>query len=115
MGNETEATMQELIDACPHNDFDDMKDAETELSHFVSTHRGTPGHHVLACLAAHAHVIVGNAYRADFWPKDQRREAYRRMARHYLAAGEILEPFEPLAYMSPLLAEAKYLQILQGA
>lgn len=104
--------LQDLIDSCAHGTFEDMAPAEAELSHFVATHRGTPGNHVLACLAAHAQIIVGNAYRAEFWPEGDRREAYRRMARHYLAAGEILEPFEPLAYMSPLLAEAQYLQAM---
>lgn len=104
--------LQELIDSCPHDSFDDMTASETELSHFVASHRGLPDHHVLAVLAAHAHIAVGNAYRAEFWPEGERREAYRRMARHYLAAGEILEPFEPLAFMSPLLAEAQYLQAL---
>ncbi len=104
--------LQELIDSCPHDSFDDMAEVETELSHFYATHRSMPDNHVLAVLAAHAQIIVGNAYRAEFWPEGERREAYRRMARHYLAAGEILESFEPLAYMSPLLAEAQYLQAL---
>ena len=34
------------------------------------------------------------------------------MAQHFIAAGEILEDFDPLSYMSPLLAEAHYLQAL---
>jgi hypothetical protein len=34
------------------------------------------------------------------------------MAQHFIAAGKILKPFDPLAHMSPLLAEAHYLQAL---
>lgn len=104
--------LQSLIDAAPHSKLEDLDEAEVEVGHFIDTHQRHPNCHVLAALAARAHLALGEACRADHWPDDMQREVWRRMARHFLKAGEILEGFDPLAYMSPLLAEAHYLQAL---
>lgn len=104
--------LQSLIDEAPHAALTDLKEAEIELACFIDTHERSPDSHVLALLAARAHLLVGLAYRADHWPDEDHREAWRRMARHYVAAGEILSDFDARAHMSPLLAEAQYMQAL---
>jgi hypothetical protein len=102
--------LQSLIDDAPHAELSDLEEAEAELGCFVATHESAPDNHVLALLAARAHLLLGIAYRADHWPDACQKEAWRRMARHYVAAGEILNPFDARALMSPLMAEAKYMQ-----
>lgn len=104
--------LQSLIDEAPHDDLDDLTDAEAELGCFVETYENAPDHHVLALLAARAHLVLGLAYRADHWPQHCKKEAWRRMAKHYVAAGDILEPYDARALMSPLMAEAQYMQEL---
>lgn len=104
--------LQSLIDKAPHSHLSDLEEAELELGCFVDTWERSPESHVLALLAARAHILLGLAYRADHWPDECRKEAWRRMARHYVDAGEILNNFDARALMSPLLAEAKYMQAL---
>ena len=99
-----------MIDDAPHAALDDLSEAEVELGCFVETHEAEPENHVLAVLAARAHLLLGIAYRADHWPEECQREAWRRMAKHYVAAGELLSPFDARALMSPLMAEAQYMQ-----
>lgn len=106
--------LQSLIDQAPHQSLDDLDEAEIEVGHFIDTYRRNPDSHVLAALAARAHLALGDACRADHWPPTLRKEAWRRMARHFLEAGEILKNYDPLAYMSPLLAEAHYLHALDS-
>ncbi len=102
--------LQGLIDDMSRNDLADLGPAEVELCHFLDTYRQTPDNHILALLAARAHLVIGEACRADHWPSAQQHSAWRRMAHHFLQAGEILAEFDALAFMSPLLAEAHYLQ-----
>ena len=104
--------LQSLIDAAELKSLDELDEAEAEVGHFIDTYQRHPDCHVLATLAARAHLVLGNACRADHWPPELEREAWRRMARHFLKAGEILKDYDPLAYMSPLLAEAHYLQAI---
>ena len=104
--------LQSLIDEAPHNSLSDLEEAELELGCFVDTWERSSESHVLALLAARAHLLLGLAYRADHWPEDCQKEAWRRMASHYVSAGEILNNFDARALMSPLLAEAKYMQAL---
>lgn len=102
--------LQSLIDEAPHNDLDDLVDAEAELGCFIETYENSQDNHVLAVLAARAHILVGLAYRADHWPDECQKEAWRRMARHYVSAGDILSNYDARALMSPLVAEAQYMQ-----
>ena len=102
--------LQSLLDAVPHKALSDLADAEYELDCFIDTHRRSPDSHVLALLAARAHLMLGNACRADHWPKDLGTEAWRRMARHFMQAEALLEDYDARALMSPLVAEAQYLQ-----
>ena len=102
--------MQNLIDEAPRDKLADLVDAETELAHFIDTYNGARDNHVLSLLAARAHLILGQACRADHWPEEERKDAWRKMAHHYVKAGEILAEFDALSHMSPLLAEAQYLQ-----
>lgn len=104
--------LQGLIDDAPRNDLSDLDDAEVEVGHFVDSHRQTPDNHVLALLAARAHVALGEVFEVDDWPETMRREVLRRRAKHFIAAGNILAEFDAVAHMSPLLAEAHYLQAL---
>lgn len=104
--------LQSLIDEAPRNEPSDLAVAEAELEQFIETRRRAPESHVLALLTARAHLLVGLACRADHWPETARRHAWRRMARHFVEAGEILAGYDARALMSPLLAEAKYMQAL---
>lgn len=100
--------LQALIDESPRDSLADLDEAEIEVGHFMDTHRQSRENHVLALLAARAHIALGEACAGDEWPQDQRRAAWRKMAQHFIAAGRILESFDALAHMSPLLAEAHY-------
>lgn len=102
--------LQSLIDDVQHQSLDELKPAEYELGHFVDTQVGSPDHPVLACLAARAHMMLGYAYRAEFWPDEFQKECWRKTAQHFIAAGELLEQFDPIEHVSPLIAEAQYLQ-----
>ncbi len=104
--------LQSLIDEAPHNELSDLEEAELELGCFIDTWERSRESHVLALLAARAHLLLGLAYRADHWPEECQKESWRRMARHYVSAGEILNNFDARALMSPLLAEAQYMQAL---
>lgn len=100
--------LQALIDEASRGSLTDLDAAEIEVGHFMDTHRQSRDNHILALLAARAHMALGEACVGDDWPQDQRRAAWRKMAQHFIAAGRILEPFDALAHMSPLLAEAHY-------
>jgi hypothetical protein len=102
--------LQGVIDDAPRQSLSDLAAAEVELTHFHATLEPRPDNHILALLTARAHMLVGQACNADFWPESDRRQAWSRMAHHFIAAAELLNRFEPLALMSPLLAEANYLQ-----
>lgn len=102
--------LQGLIEDAPRKALSDLDQAQIEVMHFVDTHRQMPDNHVLALLAARAHIAIGEACAADDWPEKERRAAWRKTAHHFIAAGKILAPFDAMALMSPLLAEAQYLQ-----
>ncbi|NNE88384.1 MAG: hypothetical protein HKN27_09940 [Silicimonas sp.] len=104
--------LQNLIDEAPRETLEDLIEAETELAHFMDTYTGARDNHILSLLAARAHLIIGDACRANHWPEDQHKDAWRKMAHHFVKAGEILADFDALTHMSPLLAEAHYLQAL---
>lgn len=104
--------LQSLIDDAPHADLSDLIDAEAELGCFIETYQNAQDSHVLALLAARAHLLLGLAYRADHWPDECQKEAWRRMAHHYVEAGYILCEYDARALMSPLIAEAQYMQVL---
>ena len=104
--------LQSLVDEIPHEALKDLAPAEAELSHFMASYHSDPTNHILAVTAARAQLIVGNAARADHWPEKFKREAWRLMARHYMAAAEILSDHEALALMSPLIAETEYYHAL---
>ncbi len=104
--------LQGLLDEAPRRTLDDLDEAMVEVGHFIDSHSQAPDNHILALLAARAHIAVGEACSPDFWPEDQRKAVWRRMAQHYIAAGRILSAFDARAHISPLLAEAHYLQAL---
>lgn len=104
--------LQGLLEDMPRNALSDLEEATTELGHFMDTLRQAPENHIFAMLAARAHIAIGEACRADEWPEELHKAVWRRMAQHFIAAGEILADFDPLAHMSPLLSEANYLQAL---
>ena len=103
--------LQSLLDAAGREKFADLADAEYELGCFVDTYRGSPDNHILAVLAARAHLMIGAACRAAHWPEELGQEAWRRMAHHYVEAGDIVADLDARALMSTLVAEAQYLQI----
>ena len=104
--------LQSLLDAAGREKLSDLEHAEYELGCFVDTHRRSPESHVLALLAARAHLMVGKACRGDHWPRDVSAEAWRHMARHFVAADYVVEDYDARALMSPLLAETEYLQAI---
>lgn len=109
LGIETCLTgLQTLLDEADRGTLDTLALAEAEVDRFVARHRADPGNHILAILAARAHIAIGASCNADFWPEAQRKRAWRQMAQHYVQAEDILTPFDPVTCMSPLLGEAYY-------
>jgi len=103
------AALQGALDAMPRQDLGELEPAERELSHFLDRHRSAHGAPVPALLAARAHLAIAESCHAEYWPEVQAKPAWRRRARHVAAAQAILAGFDPVAHMSPLLAEAHYL------
>lgn len=102
------AALQNLIDEAPRSTIDDLKGAEIAVEQMVATQKLFADNHILAVLAARGHMLIAETCAADFWPENERKEAWRRMAHHYLAAESILTPFDPVSHMSPLLAGCFY-------
>ena len=102
------APLQAMLDDAPRRRLDDIAPAQEAVKAFVARHREAPLDPILAVLAARAHLAVAETCQADFWPDSERRAAWRQMAHHYVHAEEILAPFDPVAFMSPLLAGANY-------
>ncbi len=105
--------LQTLLDDAPRRTLSDLEKAECEALRFVERHKADPQNHILAVLAAKAHLMIARNCRADFWPEAEKSTAWRQMAHHYLRAETILMPLDPVAFMSPLLAGAYY-ELSQG-
>lgn len=102
------AGLRNLLDEAPRESLEALAPADREVDRFAARLKAAPMDHILAVLAARAHMMVAETCRADFWPEAERNAAWRKMAHHYLRAEAILAPFDPVAYMSPLLAGAYY-------
>ncbi|MDJ1017275.1 MAG: hypothetical protein QNJ35_12240 [Paracoccaceae bacterium] len=102
------APLEALIDEVPRQELSELAQAEQEVERLVALHKAHPDAHVLAAIAARAQMILAESCQAEFWPDDMRKEAWRKMAHHYVQAEAILEAFDPVAYMSPLLGRAVY-------
>lgn len=100
--------LQACLDDAPRNSLDDLSDANDMIADYVARHTEAPEDPVHAVLAACAHMLVADNCRAEFWPDSEKSRAWRHMAKHYLKAEAILSRFDPVAYMSPLLASAYY-------
>ena len=100
--------LRSLLDDAPRDNLDSLSKALREVDRFVERHQAKPENHIFAVLAARAHLMVAASCRAEFWPEAEQGAAWRQMAHHYLHAEEILKPFDPVEYMSPLLAGACY-------
>ena len=102
------AALQNLIDEAPRDTIDALGGAEIAVEQLVAIHHAYPDNHILAVIAARAHLILAETCEADFWPEAERRNAYRKMAHHYLSAEGILNHFDAVTYMSPLVAGSTY-------
>ncbi len=102
------AGIENLIDEAERASVDDLAPAEVAVERLVERHRAAPDDHILAVIAARAHMILAETCSADFWPASERNAAWRRMAHHYLRAEGILAAYDPVAHMSPLLGGAIY-------
>ncbi len=100
--------LRALLDETPRENLGSLDKAAREIERFVARHKVSPESHILAVLAARAHLMVAGSCRAEYWPDAERGEAWRQMAHHYLQAEAILSPFDAVAYMSPLVAGAYY-------
>ncbi|QMU59605.1 MAG: hypothetical protein GKR98_16310 [Boseongicola sp.] len=102
------AGLRSLLDETDRTSIASLDRAEREVARFVERHCAAPQDHILAVLAARAHIMVAASCPADFWPDADRADAWRRMAHHYLKAEAILNHFDAVAFMSPLVAGACY-------
>jgi hypothetical protein len=102
------AALQARLDDAPRSALGDLDAALVDVANFVARHNAAPLDPILATLAAKAHMMVARSCNADFWPDTLRQAAWRQMAHHYLKADVILAPFDPVSFMSPLLAGACY-------
>ena len=100
--------LRSLLDKAPRQTLADLEIAEKEVARFMERHRADPSDHILAVLAARAHIMMAETCNADFWPPAAQKQAWRQMAHHYLQAETVLSGFDPVEYMSPLLASSFY-------
>ncbi len=101
-------SLRALLDETPRESLGSLDKAELAVDRFVARHKASPEDHIFAVLAARAHLMLAGSCRAEYWPEAERAAAWRQMAHHYLRAEAILSPFDPVAYMSPLIAGAYY-------
>ncbi|MGI9389680.1 MAG: hypothetical protein ACR2O1_06455 [Boseongicola sp.] len=100
--------LRSLLDEAPRDSLSSLDASVREVDRFVERQKASPEEHVFAVIAARAHLMVASSCDAEFWPEAERSAAWRQMAHHYLHAEAILTPFDPMSYMSPLLAGAYY-------
>ncbi len=102
------AGLENLIDEASRASVDDLAPAELAVDRFVERHTTAPADHILAVIAARAHMTLAETCSAEFWPASERNAAWRKMAHHYLRAEGILTAYDPVAHMSPLLGGTMY-------
>jgi len=87
---------------------DDHAAAMAELVRFQAVLEMNPEDHAAAHLVAQTQIEIGLAKRAI---AGTTRTAWAESAAHFAAAEDILDTFDPIAEMSPLLAETRYLLV----
>jgi len=90
---------------------EDFAAAEAELLRFEAVLEMNPEDHAAAHLVARAQIDIGIAKRTAAGKTQQARALWAESAAHFAAAEELLESFDPIAEMSPLLAETRYLLV----
>lgn len=100
--------LRALLDDAPRENLGSLDKAGREVDRIVARHKNSPQDHIFAVLAARAHLMVAGSCSAEFWPEAEQGAAWSKMAHHYLQVEAILTPFDPVEYMSPLLAGACY-------
>ena len=89
----------------------DFVAAKAELMRFQAVFEMHPEDHAAAHLVARAHIDIGLALRVAAGGDQLSRAGWAEAAAHFDAAEELLEAFDPIAEMSPLLAETRYLLV----
>ena len=82
--------------------------AEREVKRFVERFERAPDNHILAVLAAEAHLMTAESCRLDYWPDEAHGEASEKRLAHLRDAATLLNTFDPVEKMSPLIAGGLY-------
>jgi hypothetical protein len=89
----------------------DLATADAELRRFQAVFEMHPEDHAAAHLLAQAHVDIGTLKR-DLSSRGQlSQDLWAESAAHFQAAEAILDAFDPIELMSPLLAGTRYLLV----
>ncbi len=100
--------LRTLLDEAPREALSALSPAERETQRFVERYNTSQDDHILAVLAAEAHLMMAENYQPDFWPDDTHEDAAKKRGHHLLQAKSILGKMDPVERMSPLVAGAAY-------
>lgn len=106
----SEGVRSTLTAALARNDFARAGD---ELARFEAVFELSPDDHAAAHLLAQALIDIGAAKRDAAGRGQMSQDLWAESAAHYAAAEEILDAFDPIEQMSPLLAATRY-QLIGG-
>lgn len=89
----------------------DLAAAGGELRRFQAVMEMHPGDAAAAHLLAQAEIDIGSAKRDQAVRGQLSRDLWAESAAHFAAAEELLDQFDPIELMSPLLAATRYLLV----
>ncbi len=89
----------------------DLDDAAKELTRFEAVAELNPEDYVAAHLLAQVHIDMGIVKRTIASDGQLSRELLAESAAHFNAAEALLDTFDPIEEMSPLLAATRYLSV----
>ncbi len=91
----------------------DFPAAKAELLRFEAVFEMNPEDHAAAHLVARAQIDIGLAKRTAAGKSQDQHALWAESTAHFDAAEAILDAFDPISEMSPLLAETRY-QLVRG-
>jgi hypothetical protein len=100
-----EGAMKRFNDAMVARNSTAIIAAREDLEELV---KARPKDHIAACLLAQAYIDIGWSFRGGGYISEIPKENLRIFFQHFEKARMLLEPFDPMALNSPLLARTRY-------